>query len=236
MVRAIINCKFPTEAVKLLNDCGFDTVSIPEAEYLNTPMSTHPDMLIFIGFGSIVCHEYYYKCNKSLIDSIAHNSSLELIVSCDEISSSYPLDARFNACVVGNSLLCNTKNVSWHILEAATKHGATIIHVNQGYTKCSTLIVDDENIITSDVGIHSAAQNSNINSLLISTGNVALDPYEYGFIGGASGTSSDTIYFCGNLDLHPDREKIIAFISERGKKCVFLPFEKLTDTGSILVI
>ena len=236
MVKAIVNCKFPDEAVKLLNDYGFDTVSMPEAEYLAEPMSTHPDMLIFIGFGSIVCHEYYYKCNKSLIDSIAHNSSLELIVSCDEISSSYPLDARFNACVVGNSLLCNTKNVSKHILGAATKHGANIIHVNQGYAKCSTLVVDDESIITSDIGIHNAVQGSSINSLLISVGNVALDPYEYGFIGGASGTSHDTIYFCGNLDLHPDYKKIISFISERGKKCVFLPFKKLTDMGSILFI
>ena len=90
--------------------------------------------------------------------------------------------------------------------------------------------------ITADRGIHRAAREAGINSLLIGAGNVSLDPYEYGFIGGATGTFKNKVFFCGDLEEHPDKQKIVEFISACGKECVFLPFERLTDTGSILFV
>ena len=103
-------------------------------------------------------------------------------------------------------------------------------------SKCSTLIVGENDIITADRGIHRVAQSAGINSLLIGVGNVSLEPYEYGFIGGASGTLGNTVYFCGDLKEHPDKQKIVEFISACGKECVFLPFERLSDMGSILFV
>lgn len=236
MVNAIINSNFPKSAIEALNREGFITIPLPSNEKIEFPVSTHPDMIIFVGFGSLVCHRDYYLNNQELIDSLVNIHSLCLLISDEEICSKYPDDAIFNACIVGNTLICNTKHISKLLLEVATTNGANIIHTNQGYTKCSTLIVGENDIITSDCGIHTAAQKAGINSLLIGAGNVSLEPYEYGFIGGATGLYGSKVYFCGNLDKHPDKEKICEFIESRGKECVFLPFDKLSDMGSIIFI
>ena len=235
MAIALVNCNFPAEAVNEISKHA-KVFSMPRAKYLPRPVSEHPDMIAFVGFGHIVCHKDYYENNNSLMDSIASEGNLKLIVSDEKISEKYPHDAIFNACQVGKFLFCNEKNISRHILDTASKNGAEIIHVNQGYTKCSMLIVGDNDIITSDRGIHTAAQKLEINSLLIGAGSVSLEPYEYGFIGGATGKLGNKIFFCGELEEHPDRVKIQEFISSCDKECIFLPFDKLTDMGSILFI
>ncbi len=236
MAIALVNSNFPEAAAKAIELDGINVIPLPLWDCLEMPMSTHPDMMIFMGFGHIVCHKDYYNKYTALIDSIVAKASLLLVVSDEEIDRTYPRDAKFNACVVGNSVICNTKHISRHILDIAKENNANIIHVNQGYTKCSTLVVGDNEIITSDRGIYMSAQNAGVNSLLISAGNVMLKPYEYGFIGGASGMYDNKIYFCGNLENHPDKEKICEFITLCGKECVFLPFPELTDIGSILFV
>ncbi len=236
MSTALINCNFPDDAKAMLAADGINAISLPAWDELDAPMSAHPDMLLFLGFGHLICHRNYYDKNKSLIDSIARESNLGLILSDEEIGKKYPRDAIFNACIVGDRLICNTNFVSKHIIELANKNNAQIIHVNQGYTKCSTLVVSNNDIVTADRGIHKAAQRNGINSLLIGAGNVSLEPYDYGFIGGATGLAEGKIYFCGGLDTHPDREKLLEFISLCGKKRVFLSFPELCDTGSILFI
>ncbi len=236
MTIAITNSGFPKSATDALEKEGFKTIPLPASKSLDQPMASHPDMLIFVGFDSLVCHRKYYEENKTVIDLIASEGALSLVLSDEEISPKYPLDALFNACIVGNMLLCNTKHISKHIIEIARSRGANIVHVNQGYTKCSTLVVNDNNIITSDRGIHLTAQRADINSLLIEIGGVSLNPFEYGFIGGASGSCGSKIYFCGNLYGHPDKYKICEFITLCGKECVFLPFDELTDTGSMFFI
>ncbi len=234
MVTAIVNSNFPKSATDTLNRNGFITIPLPSNDKIEFPVSTHPDMLVFIGFDAVVCHRDYYNENRSTVDLILGEK--KLILSDEIISKEYPLNAIFNAAIVGKNLLCNTKYISKHILGLAKENNANVIHVNQGYTKCSTLIVGENDIITSDRGIHAAAQASGINSLLICTGKVSLEPYEYGFIGGASGTYGNKVYFCGSLDAHPDKENICEFIAACGKECIFLPFDKLTDTGSILFV
>ena len=236
MSLAIINSAFPEKAIEQLNKYGHKTVFLPPSVALPHPMSTHPDMLVFIGFGALIVHRDYYEENRDIVDAIAKHGGCRLILSDEEIGKEYPRDAIFNAAVVGNVLLCNTKFISKYILELAKKNGASIIHVNQGYTKCSTLIVGENDIITADRGIHRAARETGINSLLIGAGNVSLDPYEYGFIGGATGTFKNKVFFCGDLGEHPDKQKIVEFISACGKECVFLPVERLSDTGSILFV
>ena len=113
--------------------------------------------------------------------------------------------------------------------------GITFTFTKQGYSKCSTLIVDERSIITSDRSIHESCTNAGMDSLLISAGHVDLPGYSYGFIGGASGRFMDMVLLTGNMDSHPDREKIYGFIEERGLKVKLLSEEKAVDIGSILI-
>jgi hypothetical protein len=106
----------------------------------------------------------------------------------------------------------------------------------QGYSKCSTVIIDETRIITADTTIHRKAIAEGLSSLLITSGHVALPGYEYGFLGGASGTTGSTVFFTGTLKKHPDFNAIMSFIEESGKKTLFLSDDNIIDLGSILFI
>ena len=224
------------EAISALENYGFESILLPSANYLATPVASHTDMLIFIGFGRIFCHRKYYESNSALIDHIATLSGLELTLSDEPTSEKYPLDVLFNACLVGNRLICNEKTVSKLILEAARGSGCEIINVPQGYTKCSISVVSEDAIITADKAIAVACRNSSIDVLEISEGHISLPPYDFGFIGGASGVCRDKVYFCGSIDSHPDGERIKKFCEKHNKTAISLTNGDLQDVGSLFFI
>ena len=61
-----------------------------------------------------------------------------------------------------------------------------------------------------------AAEKKGIDVLAVSPAGVRLDGYNCGFIGGATGADKENVYFCGNVDLHPDGERIKAFCEKHG--------------------
>jgi hypothetical protein len=97
-------------------------------------------------------------------------------------------------------------------------------------------VVGDNAIITADPSIAKAVKEKGIDVLSVSPLGVRLDGYDYGFIGGASGTDEENVYFCGNIDLHPDSERIKAFCRKHGKNAVSLSDEPLYDYGTLIFI
>ena len=219
---------------KGLLDRGFELIKMPTFEALQTPVSAHPDMLFFLGKGRIVCHKDYFAIAEEQINKIAKASNCEIIFSGENIGREYPLDVLFNAAPVGNMLICRRDAVSGMVAE--TYGEKNIINVKQGYAKCSTCVVSDNAIITADVSIAKAAEKRGIDVLVISPAGVRLDGYDCGFIGGASGADGENVYFCGNVDLHPDGEKIKAFCKKQGKTAVSLSNELLYDYGTLMII
>ena len=215
---------------------GFKPLLMAPANYLSDAVSSHTDMLIFLGFGRLFCHKRYYESNASLIDHICETAALTLTLSDEATGDRYPEDVLFNACIVGNRLICNERTISKLILASARELGYEIIHVSQGYTKCSICRVSENAIITADKSIAIACREALIDVLLISEGHISLPPYEYGFIGGASGIWQDKVYFCGSLSAHPDGEKIEEFCKKHGKIAVSLSNGELQDVGSCYFI
>ena len=232
----ITDGRISDDSLASLTDQGFEVILLPMADYLADAVSGHTDMLVFIGFGKLFCHANYYKSNRDVIERIASLSSSEVCVSNEFTGEKYPSDVLFNACLVGNNLICNEKTASPHILAAAKAHGCEILDVSQGYTKCSTCIVSDHAVITADLGIAKACREKNIEVLEISEGHIALPPYDFGFIGGASGLFEDKVYFCGLIDSHPDGEKIKKFCEKHQKTAISLTGGQLQDVGSLFFI
>lgn len=215
---------------------GFEPILMPAAKYLQTGVASHPDMLIFAGLGRLFCHEKYYRENRELIGRIALVSHLDISVSDEPTGEKYPLDVLFNACLVGDRLICNERTVSRLILGAAEDSGVEIINVPQGYTKCSVCAVSDDAIITADRAIAKICAAHGIDALTVSEGHVSLPPYSHGFIGGASGIYGDTVYFCGSLDTHPDGDRIAEFCRKHKKTAVSLRDGELYDVGTMFFI
>ena len=223
-------------ALTSLNRLGFEVIQMQSAEYLQQGVSSHADMLLFFGFGKIFCHKRYYEANREPIDRICAISHHSLILSDEPTGAKYPLDVLFNACLVGNKLICNEKTVSRLILEVARGRGCKIINVPQGYTKCSICVVSDDAIITADKAITADCRGAKIDVLEVSEGHISLPPYDYGFIGGASGLCGDKVYFCGSLDSHPDGERIEEFCLKHKKNAISLTSGELQDVGSLFFI
>jgi hypothetical protein len=193
-------------------------------------------MLFFLLGGVLLTHRDYYKIAKSEIDHITSAGRFELVMSDEPVGDKYPQDVLFNAAPVSRFILGRADSMSRHISEIAAKNGARIIGVRQGYARCSTVIVGDSAIITQDRDIARSAQECGIDVLLVRPRYVRLEGYDTGFIGGASGTCSDKVFFCGSLDNHPDGESIRKFCLAHGKKAVSLGKGELFDAGTLFFI
>ena len=202
---------------------------LPPFEKLAAPVSCHPDMLIFKSGEHIIMHSDYY-CKNSGIFAVHKN---RVILSHEGICDRYPGDVLFNALLMDDTLISRTESTSRLILE---RH-ADRVNVSQGYTACSCVKVSESALITADRGIALSARERGISVLLIRPGYITLEGYSYGFIGGASFSLNDSVYFFGDLDSHPDAHSIRAFISKHKKRTVILGAEHpLSDFGGAVTL
>lgn len=149
----------------------------------------------------------------------------------------YPGDVLLNAVFLGDKLICCKKHIHKDILEYAQQNDINIINVNQGYTKCNICAVDEKSVITEDSGIAKTLIENNFNVLLLEKHFVKLPDYKYGFIGGASGKISlDKLAFYGNIEKHPEYNRIYDFLYKRDVEAVSLSDEPLMDYGSLIPI
>ena len=108
--------------------------------------------------------------------------------------------------------------------------------MRQGYPACVTLALTEKLAVTADEGMANAISGAGISVELIKNGGVSLSPYEYGFIGGAAGVYKNKVYFIGNLNTHPDCQKIEDAIRGAGLVPVSLSDLPLRDFGRIIFI
>lgn len=152
------------------------------------------------------------------------------------IDKDYPNNVMLNCVVLNDKLICNTKTISDEVLQMAIKDNLKIINVNQGYTKCSTCIVNENAIITSDKSIYKSCRNE-MDVLLIRQGYIELPGTDYGFIGGSSfKCNRNTLVFTGNIKLHPDYESIKSFAQNHNVELLSLTENTMIDIGSIIPI
>lgn len=152
------------------------------------------------------------------------------------IEKDYPNNVMLNCVVLNGKLICNTKTIADEVLQMAIKDNLKIINVNQGYTKCSTCIVNENAIITSDKSIYKSCRNE-MDVLLIRQGYIKLAGTDYGFIGGSSFKyNTNTLVFSGNIKLHPDYESIKSFAQNHNVELLSLTENTMIDIGSIIPI
>lgn len=152
------------------------------------------------------------------------------------IDKDYPNNVMLNCVVLNDKLICNTKTIADEVLQMATNDNLKIINVNQGYTKCSTCIVNENAIITSDKSIYKSCRNE-MDILLIRQGYIELSGTDYGFIGGSSFKyNRNTLAFTGNIKLHPDYASIKSFAQNHNVELLSLTENTMIDIGSIIPI
>ena len=225
-MRAYLSQNADKRIIDALEQKGFEIIPLAPFSALCYPVDTHADMLLLAIGNTVFVHKDYK------IDLVGFN-----VIKIDEpISNKYPNDVLLNVAIVGKNAFCNTKYTSKTVIKYLEENNYAIHHVGQGYAHCSTCILGENAIISADLGIVQAAQKAGIDALLISSGHISLQPYDYGFIGGSCGSCEDKIYFGGSLKYHPDGEKIRLFCENHNKIVVELFDAPLVDVGGILFI
>jgi len=148
----------------------------------------------------------------------------------------YPYDIAYNVARVGKFAFHNLKYTD-HVLKRELENtGVELVHVNQGYTKCSISVIDQDSIITSDKGIAKAAEKRGLDVLLIKPEEGILLPgVGHGFIGGSSGMiDKDKWMIAGDFKSLESCDVIKKFLEKKGISCIYVHNQPVTDIGSII--
>lgn len=199
---------------------------------LMSGIDAHPDMCVcHLGGGYIaVAKEQYDYYNK-----ILSLNGFTVICGENDIAKDYPYDIAFNCVLLNNRLFHKLSYTDKAILKYAEQNNFELVDVKQGYTKCSTLIVDNNSVITSDEGLYKIYKSKNIDVLKVDNTKIALENFNYGFIGGTGGlVSKNKMAFFGKIKDHINYNNIKEFLSQRNIEIIELSSDKLTDYGSII--
>ncbi len=218
-----LDCRMPSEMVEKIESRGLCAKLLPLFEMLDVPVASHPDMLVNLADGRILVHRLYHDANRELF------YGLPITLTDEPMGKKYPSDILLNGLKVGRTVY-GRREISRYLTESSER----FVKVKQGYTRCSTLMLEAA-AVTADSGIAAALRADGIDVLTITPGSIRLDGYDCGFIGGASTVVEREVLFFGDVASHPDGEKIADFCEFHGYKAVSLGDSPLYDYGGGLV-
>ncbi|MCL1833024.1 MAG: hypothetical protein FWG49_00825 [Leptospirales bacterium] len=227
----ITDPRLDEECKKNLERAGFRVIAAALTDLVDTPISGHPDIQMFLHEKNLFVHP---DMDKKFIKSIERY--VNVIQCSSKLNKNYPDDIPYNIALVGNFAIHKKGFTDKTVRDYLLNNGIAVVDAKQGYAKCSTLIVNENSIITSDRSISDAAKGVGIDALLISDNYIELPGYNHGFIGGASGSCGDAIYLTGRIDHHPNRDDIKSFIASKNMQLKILSSKGLIDAGSLFFV
>ncbi|MBQ4160726.1 MAG: hypothetical protein IJD83_07325 [Clostridia bacterium] len=230
--KIIIAQDCPDEIIKSLYNYGVELIKSARLNKIDDATSTHPDMsILHMGENRFFCANSAFDYYQQMLGNV------DIQPLSKEISSPYPLDAGLNAAILGKNVFLCAKSINEQIFEEVEHLQFRVIQVKQGYAKCNLVPVSENALITEDASIYHAAIHNGLDALKIHPGNISLNGYPHGFIGGACGKlDKNTLAITGKLSYLPEAESIIAFCKNHGVELLELGNLRPCDIGSILPI
>lgn len=230
----IIGEKYAEKLAKALEKLGITPLFVPDNPNIDLRLSGHADLSVFHAGGERIYLAPFLR--GSDFAKKLEVLGADIVYADITQASTYPHDAQLNIAAFTDKVIYNPK-VSYspavNYLTNEQKYKA--VPCKQGYAKCSALVVNERSLITQDPGIARAATRAGLDVLQISPGNVELDGFSCGFIGGATfKLNKSELAFTGTLDAHPDKPRILAFLAERNITPVYLTADPIFDIGSAI--
>lgn len=242
MKYAVIDFRMRKEEKEYLKSKGLELI---ENEFnLNTydEISSHPDI-------------YYLKVGETVFSAPEKKGKLPFnTVNCvTEIGKKYPTDVPYNVLIVGNNAIHNFKYTDNIVKFYLERHGYNLINVEQGYSNCSTVVLNDSSCITSDIAIAKVLMDNGIDTLFVSEPDIKLkkrtniifekqsqmsfeDSTMQGFIGGACMVLGDTFVIFGDINNLVNGNKIRKFVEKKGLKLHYFEGLDVVDYGGVLLV
>ncbi|HYE09331.1 MAG TPA: hypothetical protein VEF53_04035, partial [Patescibacteria group bacterium] len=208
---ALVDYRIGTEASEALTKEGIEIIKTVPCKDLYDAIHGHPDIVVHpVGDNQLIIAPNVFD----MLQPLLIKKGFALTKGETWLNRNYPENIAYNVLRIGSYAFHNTKYTDKAIKDEFEKNEIDLIHVKQGYTKCSACIVDENAIITSDIILAKTVEKFGIESLLIKPGGIILQGLNYGFIGGSCGLlSKSTMAFTGNLDNIQDYYKIVDFLN-----------------------
>lgn len=216
-----------------LTELGLELLEVPPCSSILSSVSGHPDMqMVHIRDNLLV---YRPDMPENFVNKLK-SLGFEGYPGSTVLKKEYPGDIAYNVAIIGQTAFHNTTHTDPVLADILTKCSFKLVHVKQGYTKCSILAVTPESLITADSGIAAAAEAAGFDVLKIPPQtNICLPGMDYGFIGGTAGyIGNDTLAFTGNLDTADSSIEIKAFLKKYGIGYICLGETAIHDYGGLL--
>ncbi len=222
--------KYP-QFVRKIEKIGHRVIVSDIISVFPVPEQQHADMQTLKIDDSIFILNECSDLKKSLDDR-------NIIICQKSAGNKYPNNVLLNFLYLNRKLYGKISALEPRLKQYCVDNDIEIININQGYARCSTLVIKENAVITSDKSIEKTLKNNGADVLLISSGNIVLDGFDYGFIGGASGKLDEsTVVFFGNIKNHPDYNIIENFCEKYNVVIKIISKEiPLTDIGGIVKI
>ena len=225
----VVSDIIPELLTELVNNYSIKVVVPSPLNKISGSEKYHADMSFFhLGMNRFIL-------DKNNNDLKKHMEKIGgIITDCDQISASVP---KLNACLLKDVMICNKTITDENIRNYCNEKKIKLLHTKQRYAKCSTAIVTDNAVITTDESIYRICKEEGIDVLKVRNEGIDLYGYNYGFIGGCCGLiSNNLLAFSGAIQNHPDYNNIKAFAGNYGISIISLGSNKLYDIGGIIPV
>ncbi|MDU2503589.1 MAG: hypothetical protein E7D08_05045 [Peptoniphilus harei] len=228
MTYVLVAENFPEESAEKLKKYG-QVVRTKSNKKVLRGLDSHPDILVHpLPSGDLVVDRDNLEYYKNIFPD------KKILPSHSILSKKYPKDVPLNAFTFKNYFIHNLKFTDKLLLDYYKNHGYDLVNIKQGYAKCSCLVTEDF-VITSDGGIYESLRDF-IPIYKIDHGQIKLQNFNYGFIGGASGVLGKKIFFTGDFSHHSSHEEILKIVSKYDYEIEILSKDPIEDFGSIYFI
>lgn len=221
---AIADYRLPAPAKARLETFA-DLIYLQTSGITYPTISGHPDIFICKVGELLICAP---NLPEEILQQLI-SAGMAVERGSKPIGRKYPNTAMLNAVVTEKYFIHNLEYTD----PIVKKHCSSLetVHVNQAYTRCS-LIPLDERFITSDRGIEKSLKKQGFDILYVNPDGILLPGFDHGFIGGTCGLTGNKVIFIGSLDHYHDGQRIRDFLN--GYEIVELYEGPLFDGGSLL--
>lgn len=229
--RVFVSGLLPDDIIDELASMMIKPYKLGKSRNMSGELAYHPDILVNnLRKGVWICENDPAYLPKNIPLGLFRESETEL-------SDLYPFDCPFNNFRLGHALICG-KSADHLIRAYANYENKLTILVPQNYTKCCTVLVNRNAVITSDYYIGKTMRKYGYDVLTINdSSDIGLRGYSHGLIGGCAGKiSEDTIVFTGNLKRYKYGEEIRNFCANHHVDVFSLTNKPMYDYGGILPI
>ena len=238
----IADSRMPEEAKKNLKKLG-NVLFLNPTEITYNSISSHPDIFFFQKDDTLI---YAPNAPKKIVKELKKRK-IKLIEGEKEVGKKYPETVPYNAVGIGNLLIHNLKYTDPKILSSYENH----IHVNQGYTRCNLLALNENCFITSDIGIFNAVNSQQTTDnrlcpheslaetygrtsvLYIDPKQIKLEGQKNGFFPGCCGVWRNNLIVCGSTKNLKEKAELDKFLKDNNFNLIELYDGDLIDVGSI---